>query len=274
VRAYTWTICDKYDLILIMNEHQGLAVGVWNIAANKQTERVDHIAGFLAQQDPGMTVITELTDIDGMCKALNREFGSGYQLETVPTQSPYGDSIGLLVTGSECSISDVTSVDAQGEKMPCFMRAELASPLGTICLAALRGAYVSGKGGLFTSGATERKSQYQKAIEAVGRDSDVQLITGDMNSLVRTHDPIFTGQGFQRLSGRGITWPDRRGIMETTRDALVLSMPFLLTHCGISLDVVYGRGNVQGVESTVCATGLSDHMHLQTRLAASYDSDR
>jgi hypothetical protein len=135
----------------------------------------------------------------------------------------------------------------------------------------MRGAYIAGKGTPFSSGAAERKAQYQTAAEAAQDGNGMSFIGGDMNSFVRTHDAIFRRNGFHRLTGTQITWPDREGLRLTTLDSRLMSAPFFLTHTGLALDAIYGSSSAASIDFRVIATGISDHMHVQ---ATVIDRDR
>lgn len=247
-----------------------LALSIWNIAANDQANRIGGIAKHLAnqeQQEPGITILTELVAVHGLKKALTRELGNSYSLDTINTGGPYyEDGIGLLVTDPNTKILDaVEQVSTGGKKMPYMMRAHLATPLGEVNLLGIRGAYLSGKGTWLSTGAAERTAQYQTAADAVKDRDGISFIGGDMNSFIRTHDPIFTRNGFRRLSGNQITWPDREGLRLTTLDSRIMAAPFSLTHRGLPLDAIYGNGSSESVGSSVDATGISDHMLVKIR---------
>ena len=244
-----------------------LSLATWNIAAEKQEQRVGAIAEYVASKEPGITILTELTAITALKKALTREIGSSYSLGTVPTGSPYEDSLGVLVTDLNSELlEEVEAIGTGGKKMPYFMRAVLSTPLGGITMAAMRGAYVSGKGGLLTTGSGERKVQYRMAIDVLEDGEGIALIGGDMNSPARTRDPVFTAAGYQRLTGEEMTWPDRLGIKATTKDAQILAMPFMLLGNGSSIDAIYGKGPIESVGSETDASGLSDHLYTGTKI--------
>jgi hypothetical protein len=213
-----------------------------------------------------VTILTELVDARALEKALVNEIGQGFALETVATGSSYGDSVGLLVVSKDYRITESEAVRTGGKKMPYILKAAVASPLGNLSIAAMRGAYVSGKGGWLTSGSAERKAQYKTAIQALEDEVEIALIGGDTNSLYRTHDPIFVASGYDRLSGLSPTWPDESGINKTTKDAQLIAKPFLLLGMGFSIDAIYGRGPIKSVEAVADATGLSDHMYLGVRI--------
>ena len=246
-----------------------LSVATWNIADTNQSQRIGQIAEFLASRPPGITILTELVEVNALSRALVAELGQDFELESVATRSPYGDTVGLLVTG-DSRIEEVEPVNTGGKKMPSFMRAVVSTPLGGATIAAMRGAYVTAKGGWLTSGSRERKHQYRTAIDvlddALASELDITLIGGDMNSFETTHDPIFAAAAYTRLTGWHPTWPDKEGIRQTNRKAQVIAAPFIALGRSFSIDAIYGRGPVQSVDSEAVATGLSDHLYLSAQL--------
>jgi endonuclease/exonuclease/phosphatase family metal-dependent hydrolase len=169
-------------------------------------------------------------------------------------------------------LEDPKTIDTGGWKMPYFMKAMLSTPLGDMSVAALRGAYVYGKGGWLTTGRRERAVQYQRAVEVLEDDSDIAIIGGDMNSQPYERDHIFKGAGYELLTGHRDTWPDPQGIGLTNWRARMLARPFVIAGEGVAIDAFYGRGPIEGDKSETVATGLSDHLYLGTTLKLASDT--
>jgi hypothetical protein len=250
-----------------------LVLSTWNIAANNQANRIGPIAEYLAIQGSGITVITELTAVRGLEQALTRELGSAYSFASIDTGGTrYEDGLGLLLTGHGYEMLDeVEAVPTHGDKMRYIMRAQLATPLGEACVIGMRGAYVAGKGTLLSTGAAERKAQFQVVADAARDSESISFISGDTNSFVRTHDRIFTRNGFHRLSGKAMTWPDKQGLKVTTLDSRIMAAPHTLTGKGIALDAIYGSQEATSVDTRVDSTGISDHMHVRVIVAKAAD---
>jgi hypothetical protein len=252
----------------IQKNHPGesLTLATWNIAVDRQAKRIDHIAEHLASRGQSITILTELTELGALQKALTREIGSEYSLGAVSTGSQYEDFIGILVTHEDCAIiEDPEPILAESSKMPYFARTKLSTPLGEMTLAGMRGAYVSGRGGWLSWSGNERRAQYGALIDSV-QGTGVAIVGGDMNSAGHVHRPIFEGSGFIPLTGPGNTWPDVSGLTNTTIDAQILARPFVLMKRGLDIDALYGRGPIAKVESRVQATGLSDHQFVETTI--------
>jgi hypothetical protein len=249
-----------------MSEVPILSLNTWNIAANDQVQRIGRIADYLAGQNPGVTILTELTAIEELKKALNREVGPDYSLATINTGCRwYEDNIGMLVTGKNYAVTDEPeAVPTYGRKMPYVMRAHLMTPLGEVSLVGMRGAYIAGRGTPLNLAIGERQAQFKTAAEAAKEGHDIAFIGGDMNAFAHTQNRAFRRSGFKRLSSRQNTWPDREGNSSTTLDARFMSLPFILTRSGLALDAIFGYGPVEAIGSIVDATDISDHMHLKT----------
>ncbi len=246
-----------------------LSLATWNIAAENQGRRVDEIAEYLTAQESGITILTELVEVDALDEALNREMGHSYNLGVVRTGSSYEDSIGLLVAAKDCELEEVEPIDTGGKKMPYIMKAVVSTPLGGMTIAALRGAYVAGKGGGTLStltGSRERQRQYRMATEVLEDGDGIGIIGGDMNALACNRDPLFAEAGYTRLTDKGKTWPESKGIKATTRDAQIIAAPFLLFGIKFSIDAIYGKGPIESTWSKAQATGLSDHFYLGTSI--------